>query len=79
VELAVRWHHRLDYSHPFRNSNGRWSRLAADVLLHSGGLRLLSWGRTSLAVDGKARKRYIEAIRLADKGEMGALISFAQS
>src|SRR5450756_1981134 len=32
-ELAARFHHRLVFVHPFPNGNGRWSRLAADLLL----------------------------------------------
>jgi len=32
-ELAVRFHHGLVVIHPFANGNGRWSRLAADILI----------------------------------------------
>lgn len=32
-EIAVRFHHRLVSVHPFPNGNGRWSRLAADILI----------------------------------------------
>jgi Fic-DOC domain mobile mystery protein B len=32
-ELAVRLHHRLVIIHPFANGNGRWSRLASDLLI----------------------------------------------
>jgi Fic-DOC domain mobile mystery protein B len=39
-ELAVRFHHRLVFAHPFANGNGRWSRLAADLLIvQQGGKR----------------------------------------
>ena len=31
-ELAVRFHHRLVFIHPFANGNGRHARLMADVL-----------------------------------------------
>ena len=31
-EAAVRFHHRLVVVHPFPNGNGRWSRLAGDLL-----------------------------------------------
>jgi fido (protein-threonine AMPylation protein) len=32
-ELAVRFHHRLVAVHPFPGGNGRWSRLAGDLLV----------------------------------------------
>jgi Fic-DOC domain mobile mystery protein B len=32
-EIAVRFHHRLVFIHPFPNGNGRHSRLAADLLI----------------------------------------------
>jgi fido (protein-threonine AMPylation protein) len=31
-EIAVRFHHKLVAIYPFPNGNGRWSRLAADLL-----------------------------------------------
>ena len=33
-ELAVRFHHRLVFVHPYPNGNGRHGRLATDILLH---------------------------------------------
>ena len=32
-EIALRFHHRLTQIHPFPNGNGRFSRLAADLLI----------------------------------------------
>ena len=32
-EIAVRFHHRLVWIHPFTNGNGRFSRLATDLFL----------------------------------------------
>lgn len=32
-EIAMRFHHRLVFIHPFPNGNGRLSRLAADLLI----------------------------------------------
>jgi Fic-DOC domain mobile mystery protein B len=43
-ELAVRFHHRLVYVHPFPNGNGRWSRLAADLLVVGQGNQRFPWG-----------------------------------
>ncbi len=47
-ELAVRFHHRLVAIHPFPNGNGRWSRLAADLLIVRLGGSRFTWGRSNL-------------------------------
>jgi len=33
MEIALRFHHRLVYIHPFANGNGRFARIIADALL----------------------------------------------
>ena len=56
-EIAVRFHHRLVAIHPFPNGNGRWSRLAADLLIVTlGGVRF-TWGRANLQTAGEVRRR----------------------
>lgn len=77
-ELAVRFHHRLVFVHPFPNGNGRWSRLAADLLIvQQGGFRF-TWGRANLRAGG-ARRAYIDALHAADKHDLAPLIGFARS
>ena len=44
-EIAVRFHHRLVFIHPFVNGNGRHSRLMADLLVMQLGRKRFSWGR----------------------------------
>ncbi|MEW6776649.1 MAG: mobile mystery protein B [Bdellovibrionota bacterium] len=78
-EIAVRFHHRLVQIHPFPNGNGRFARLAADLLAARLGERPFSWGSESLRDASEARKRYIQALRAADKYDYGLLISFARS
>src|SRR6266446_6872611 len=78
-ELAVRFHHRLVSVHPFPNGNGRWSRLAADVLIIQLGGARFTWGGADLQATGDARKRYIEALQPADKHDLEPLIRFARS
>ena len=78
AERAVRLHHRLVTVHPFRNGNGRHSRLMADIYLHAAGARRLSWGAgQDLVIDGEARATYIAALRTADAGEIQPLLAFA--
>lgn len=78
-EIAVRFHHRLVFIHPFPNGNGRHARLMADLLIMQLGRERFSWGRVSLREAGETRARYIEALRAADRHEIGPLLAFARS
>lgn len=81
TEIAVRLHHRLVAIHPFPNGNGRHARMMADLLMLHAGLKPVSWGRGigSLLSTGALRDRYINALRAADRGDIGLLLEFAQS
>lgn len=78
-EIAVRFHHRLVFIHPFPNGNGRHARLIADVLIMKLGNSAFTWGSTNLVEEGAARTRYLEAVRTADNGEVQPLLQFARS
>ena len=78
-EIAVRFHHRLVFIHPFPNGNGRLSRLAADLLVvQLGGVRF-TWGSGNLVAIADLRRRYIDALRAADGHVIEPLIEFARS
>lgn len=76
VEICARFHHRLVYIHPFPNGNGRHSRLMADLLMEKLGQKPLNWGKGSLVEISKLRKRYIDALHKADRGNYTALLDF---
>jgi Fic-DOC domain mobile mystery protein B len=79
-EIAVRFHHRLVWIHPFPNGNGRHARLMADLLIMHLKHARFSWGMHHDLYKATAiRKQYIEALRLADRGNYSLLISFARS
>ena len=78
-ELAVRFHHRLVSIHPFPNGNGRHARLMADLIAQQSGLVPFSWGGASLTETSDLRSAYIDALRSADKGDLGPLMAFARS
>jgi len=79
-EIAVRLHHRLVWIHPFPNGNGRHGRLMADLLAIQLGHPRFSWGmQQDLYKVTPIRKQYIEALRLADRGDYSKLIVFARS
>jgi Fic-DOC domain mobile mystery protein B len=78
-ELAVRFHHKSVLVHPFPNGNGRWSRLAADLLVTRQGGTRLSWGGANLQAVGDARRAYIEALHAADNHDLRPLVAFARA
>ena len=79
-EVAARFHHRLVSIHPFPNGNGRHARVMADLLLvHVLGKPRFTWGRVDLADAGKARDRYLSALREADRRNYGPLFAFVRS
>ncbi len=77
IELAVRYHHRLVWIHPFPNGNGRHSRYAAELLLADLGESGLTWGGGVPSETSELRDEYLDALRSADRGEFAALIGFA--
>lgn len=79
-EIAVRFHHRLVWIHPFPNGNGRLSRLMSDLLITQLGEQRFSWGmHYDLYKATPVRKEYIQALQLADRGDYSKLLAFARS
>ena len=77
LEIAVRFHHRLVWIHPFPNGNGRHARLMADLLMIKLGQSRLTWGKQDLYKITPARVLYIGALQSADNGDYSKLIDFA--
>ena len=79
-EIAVRFHHRLVWIHPFPNGNGRHARLMADIfienVLHGSPF---TWGKRDLSSPSEYRSRYINALQEADNGNYIPLLEFAKS
>jgi fido (protein-threonine AMPylation protein) len=66
--------------HPFANGNGRHARTVTDLLLVQRlGRSRFSWGRGNLTDSSEVRKRYIDALRAADRGDYGPLLQFVRS
>lgn len=78
-EIAVRLHHRLTAIHPFPNGNGRHARLMADLLIQRLGGQPFSWGSGSLKNVGELRKRYVDALKIADNHDIQPLVQFTRS
>ena len=78
-EIALRFHTRLTWIHPFPNGNGRHARLAADLLVVALGGRRFTWGGGALVDSSAMRKAYIGAVRAGDHHDFAPLLDFARS
>ena len=78
-EIALHFHHRLTQIHPFPNGNGRFSRLAADLLITQLGGERFSWGRIGLVNASATRSAYLATLRRADNHIFAPLFAFARS
>lgn len=80
-QIALRFHHRLEYIHPFPNGNGRFGRIAADYLVTALGAQRFTWGATAGLDTGELRVRYLDALRRMDRDadDINELVVFARS
>lgn len=78
-EIAVRFHHRLVWIHPFANGNGRHARIAADLLAIALGRPRFAWGSASLVEAATTRAQYVAALKAADAHDIAPLLAFARS
>jgi Fic-DOC domain mobile mystery protein B len=78
-EIAVRFHHKLTEIHPFPNGNGRFSRLAADMIIVSLGGERFTWGRGDIRSNKEIRRSYILALKEGDRHDIAPLLAFARS
>jgi len=78
-EIAIRFHHRLVYIHPFPNGNGRHARIIADALLTKVMKKKpIDWaGGYDLQLMSVRRKEYLDALRAADNNDYSLLFAFA--
>jgi Fic-DOC domain mobile mystery protein B len=80
-EFAARVHHRIVKIHPFRNGNGRHSRLLADLILerHFGRPPFTWGGNANLGTDDAHRPAYLVALKAADQGNYAALLQLCRA
>jgi Fic-DOC domain mobile mystery protein B len=73
LEQAARVHHRLVFIHPFKNGNGRFSRLVSDRYLIACGCSHPNWPYLQDSHD-QERSAYIQTLRAADGGDYDPLL-----
>lgn len=74
IEQATRLHHRAVLIHPFKNGNGRWARLLANIWLMRGRSAPVNWPEHHIQNASKIRKEYLDAIKAADQCDYTALL-----
>jgi Fic-DOC domain mobile mystery protein B len=74
-ETATRIHHRAVQIHPFKNGNGRWSRMLANIYLRQNGSMPVKWQEDLLSKENPKRDEYILALKAADNGDYSSLIA----
>ncbi len=81
TEAAVRLHHRLAFIHCFPNGNGRHARIMADTVLATVyNTQPINWaGGMDLQKMNERRVIYIAALKAADHGDIGPLMTFVGS
>ena len=79
-EIAIRYKFRMVTIHPFPNGNGRYSRISGDILASRILKRpVFSWGGTSIGEENITRRKYLESLYAADRGDIRPLLEFARS
>lgn len=72
IEIAVRIHHRAVKIHPFKNGNGRFSRLLGNIWLRQNDLPLTEW--PDISPVSPIRDQYLYAVKEADNMNYTPLI-----
>lgn len=79
-EIAIRFKHRIVSIHCFPNGNGRHSRMMADIIMESiYKIETFTWHQSNMLRGDDTRKKYINALKEADKGNINPLIDFAKN
>lgn len=68
-ETAARIHHRAVQIHPYKNGNGRYSRMLANIYLRQNGSMPVKWQEDLLSKENLKRNEYIQALKAADDGD----------
>lgn len=79
-EIAIRFKHRIVSIHCFPNGNGRHSRMMADIIMESiFADETFTWHQSNMVKANETRKKYINALKEADHGNVTPLIEFAKN
>ena len=70
LDQAVTIHHKAVQIHPFKNGNGRWARMLANIWLRRNGKAAIEWPEAEVGKQASLiRKEYISAILSANDSD----------
>lgn len=77
-QIALIFHHKLVKIHLFSNGNGRHARLVCDCIIKKysdskNNIKKINWRANEIDSTTELRKKYVEALRQADKGDYNEL------
>jgi fido (protein-threonine AMPylation protein) len=73
LEQAVLIDHRAGQIHPFRNGNGRWSRMLSNIWLRIHDRPIVEWP-AMIGAESPIRSEYLACLRAADACDMQPLL-----
>jgi Fic-DOC domain mobile mystery protein B len=71
---ATRLHYRTVVIHPFKNGNGRWARMLANIWLHRHEQPYTRWPDAMVGEESEIRSEYINCLKAADNGDETPLV-----
>jgi fido (protein-threonine AMPylation protein) len=75
LEQAVHLHYRAVCIHPFKNGNGRWSRMLGNIWLRLHGHPITMWPEPTIGAGSVVRAEYLGALKCADEAsDMAPLV-----
>ncbi len=77
-EIAIRFHHRLVFIHPFANGNWAARTPHGRSSCQTTSRAEFTWGGADIVAQGNIRRGYIDALKAADKNDIGPLLAFAR-
>lgn len=66
VEIAARFHEKIEIIHPFANGNGRFGRIITEKICNYLAYEIPTWGEKYRNEPDKRREAYISALRTAE-------------
>ena len=79
-EISIRFKHRIVSIHCFPNGNGRHSRMMADIIMETAFRKdVFNWHQSNIVKADLIRKKYIDALKMADNGNINPLVNFAMN
>jgi Fic-DOC domain mobile mystery protein B len=80
IEQSARLHHQAVKIHPFKNGNGRWARMLANIFLRMRDYSHIHWPEDRIiGTESEIRMEYLAALKAADESDFEPLLRLHRS